>query len=97
MLEQIDGGLKPSKNIYKAKIDTSGLLIDLRSGKTLKIPKSKLNSISSQFSSTPHFSTKSKSLLPRLNVTPGTKSNRIVKKPVRFPSLNRIKKPQKKF
>lgn len=90
MVEQIDGGLKPTKNIYKAKIDLSGELTDLRSGKSIRIPKSKLASITSQFLEKKSFSTKTASLLPRINVTPGLKSSVIPKKSVKFPSLNRI-------
>lgn len=90
MVEQIDGGLKPTKNIYKAKIDLSGELTDLRSGKTIKIPKSKLASISSQFFQNHHFTTKTTSLLPKINVTPGVKKSANSRKNVKFPSLNRI-------
>lgn len=44
-LENIDGGMKKSKNIYKAKIEYNGCLTDIKSGKTLQLPLSKMRSI----------------------------------------------------
>ena len=44
-MENIDGGMKKSKNMYKAKIEYNGCLTDIKSGKTLQLPISKMRSI----------------------------------------------------
>jgi hypothetical protein len=88
-LECIDGGLKKSKNLYKARIDRDGFLTDLKSGKTLTLPSDKVKKITRIFSNKrlPRYADS-----PFLNFTHNNKGNTSTPnfQPLKLPNITRI-------
>ncbi|OMJ70301.1 hypothetical protein SteCoe_31744 [Stentor coeruleus] len=89
-MENIDGGLKPSTNAYKAKIFLSGVLVDLKTGKSVQIPKNKLHVIVNDYYRQKRSVSRSP-LLPEVKTTKGSRSAMIRKFDFKLPKIDRKK------
>lgn len=90
-MENIDGGLKPSQNSYKAKIFLSGIIVDLKTGKTVQIPKNKLNAIVSEYYGRKKVVSKTP-LLPQVHTTKASKSAILKRFDFKLPKISRMKR-----
>lgn len=89
-MENIDGGLKPSTNQYKAKIFLSGILVDLKTGKSVQIPKNKIHVIVNDYYRQKKNVSRT-SLLNENKTTKGSKSAMIRRFDFKLPKISRKK------
>ncbi|OMJ81502.1 hypothetical protein SteCoe_18021 [Stentor coeruleus] len=90
-MENIDGGLKPSENVYIAKIFLSGIIVDLKTGKTVQIPKNKINDIVSEYYGRKKIVLKMP-LLPQVHKTKTSKSNVLKRFDFKLMKISRMKR-----
>lgn len=90
-MENIDGGLKPSENVYIAKIFLSGIIVDLKTGKTVQIPKNKINNIVSEYYGRKKIVLKMP-LLPQVHKTKTSKSNVLKRFDFKLMKISRMKR-----
>jgi hypothetical protein len=93
-VEGIDGGIKPSKNVYSTRIEASGLMIDLRTGKKMQIAS---NRIISELNKRQRAERRKTEPLPPLIRKMSGKASSVIKFRERFPSLSRFQSNVKSF
>ena len=89
--ENIDGGLRPTTNVYRAKISFPGILHDFKTGKTISLPKNKMKIIKDLFDESKRFFLRKNSFLPLIKSVSGNSSMSFQRKKTKFPYISRLK------